>query len=75
MIEDFEAFEKTIHFLHKDRDEYHAKLKGLVEFCNWLARDMPWKLRDAIEELDKVKTHPSMVRFILLYEEMMKRFK
>ena len=52
VVEYYEVFKKTIDFLQKDRDGYRAKLNGLVEFCNWLAKDMPWKLRDAIEDLD-----------------------
>lgn len=74
MIEDYKAFKITIDFLQKDKDEYHTKLNGLVEFCNLSAKDMPWKLRDAMEELDKGNTHPSVVSFILLYKEMLRRF-
>lgn len=34
-------------------DKYRPKLNGLVEFCNWEAKDTPCKLRDAMEELNK----------------------
>lgn len=69
VIEDFEALKKTIHFLHKYRDEYRVKLKGLVESYNWFARDMPWKLRDVIEELGRDNTHLVVVNFIFSVKE------
>lgn len=47
----------------------------MVEFCIWLTIDMYWKLRDALEEMDKDNTHPSAFNFILFYEGMVQRFK
>lgn len=47
----------------------------LVEFYNWAAKDMPWKLRDVMEELNKDNTHPVEVSFILLCRELLRRFK
>lgn len=52
MVEDYDIFKKTIDFLQKDKDGYSAKLNGLVDFYNWLAQDMPWRLREALEGLD-----------------------
>lgn len=75
VIEDYESFKRTIDFLQKDRDEYRAELNGLIELCNCSAKDMPWKLRDAMEEFDRDNTHPTMVSFILLCKEMLRRFK
>lgn len=43
-----DTYEGTIYFLHVGRDGYREKLTILVEFCNWLIEDMPWKLRDAL---------------------------
>lgn len=36
---------------------------------------MLWKLRDVVEELDRDNTHTFVISFILLHEEMTKRFK
>lgn len=68
-------FKKTIDFLQGDRDKYRAKLNGLVEFYNWAAEDMSWKLRDAVEELREDSTHPTIINFIMLCKELFKRFK
>lgn len=47
----------------------------MVEFCNWLTIDMPWKLRDALKDMDKDNAHPSAFNFVLFCEGMMQRFK
>ena len=47
----------------------------LVEFYNWEAKDMPWKLRDVMEELNEDNTHPVEVSVILLCRELLRRFK
>ncbi|XP_050901996.1 uncharacterized protein LOC127109164 [Lathyrus oleraceus] len=75
MIEDYESFKKTIDFLQGDRDKFRAKLDGLVGFCNWAAKELPWKLRDAVEELKEDSTPPAIISFILLCRGFMKRFK
>ena len=75
VIKDYESLKRIIDFLQGDMDKYHAKLNGLVEFFNWEAKDMPWKLRDAMEELNEDNTHPVVVSFILLYRELLRRFK
>ena len=75
VVEDYKVFKKTIDFLQKDRNGYRAKLNGLVEFSNWLSRYMPWKLGDAVEELDQDNNHSTMISFFFPCEEMMKRFK
>lgn len=75
VVEDYESFKKTIDFLQGDRDKYRAKLNGLVEFCNWEAEDMPWKLRDAVEELKEDNTHLAIISFIMLCKELLRRFK
>lgn len=61
--------------MQKDKDGYRAKLNGLVEFCNWLAQDMPWRLREAVEGLDQDNMHPVVVSFVMLCDGMLKRFK
>lgn len=53
-----DSYEKTISFLHAERNGYRAKLTSLVEFCNWLTNGVPWKSRDALENMDKDNTHP-----------------
>lgn len=75
VIEDYDTFRKTIDFLQKDKDGYRSKLNDLVEFCNWLAQDMPWRLREALEGLDQGDTHPAMVGFVMMCEGMVLRFK
>lgn len=75
VIEDYDTFRKTIDFLQKDKDGYCAKLNDLVEFCNWMARDIPWRLREVVEGLDQDDTHPPAVYFVMMCEGMVKRFK
>ncbi|XP_050889226.1 uncharacterized protein LOC127094432 [Lathyrus oleraceus] len=75
VIEDYESFKKTIDFLQGDRDKFRAKLDGLVGFCNWAAKELPWKLRDAVEELREDSTPPAIISFILLCKRLLKRFK
>lgn len=75
MIEECDTFKKTIDFLQKDKDGYLSKLNGLVEFCNWLAQDMPWRLREVVEGLDQDNTHHVVVGFVMMCEGMLKRFK
>ena len=74
MIEDYESFKKTIDFLQGDRDKFRAKLDGLVGFCNWAAKELPWKLRDAVEELKEDSTPPAIINFVLLCKGLLKRF-
>ena len=75
VIEDYESFKRTIDFLQGDRDKYRATLHGMVEFYNWAAKDMPWKLRHAMEELNEDNTHPAVIICILLCRELLRRFK
>ncbi|XP_050896455.1 uncharacterized protein LOC127103232 [Lathyrus oleraceus] len=74
VIEDYESFKKTIDFLQGDKDTFRAKLDGLVGFCNWAAKELPWKLRDAVEELKEDSTPPAIISFILLCKGLLKRF-
>ncbi|KAI5433216.1 hypothetical protein KIW84_020481 [Lathyrus oleraceus] len=74
VIEDYESFKKTIDFLQGDRDKFRAKLDGLVEFCNWAAKELPWRLRDAVEELKEDSTPPAIINFVLLCKGLLKRF-
>ncbi|KAI5424663.1 hypothetical protein KIW84_030740 [Lathyrus oleraceus] len=74
VIEDYESFKKTIDFLQGDRDKFRAKLDGLVEFCNWAAKELSWRLRDAVEELKEDSTPPTIINFVLLYKGLLKRF-
>lgn len=60
MIEDYESFKRTIDFLQGDMDKYRAKLNELVESCNWVAKDMPRKLREGMKELNDDNTRPAM---------------
>ncbi|KAI5388637.1 hypothetical protein KIW84_074350 [Lathyrus oleraceus] len=74
VIEDYESFKKTIDFLQGDKDKFRAKLDGLVGFCNWAAKELPWRLRDAIEELKEDSTPPAIINFVLLCKGLLKRF-
>ncbi|KAI5384513.1 hypothetical protein KIW84_071495 [Lathyrus oleraceus] len=74
VIEDYESFKKTIDFLQGDRDKFRAKLDGLVGFCNWEAKELPWRLRDAVEELKEDSTPPAIINFVLLCKGLLKRF-
>ncbi|KAI5402269.1 hypothetical protein KIW84_050040 [Lathyrus oleraceus] len=69
-----DARESTISFLQGDRDTFRAKLDGLVGFCNWAAKEFPWRLRDAIEELKEDNTPPAIINFVLLCKGLLKRF-
>ncbi|XP_050875698.1 uncharacterized protein LOC127079344 [Lathyrus oleraceus] len=75
VIEDYESFKKTIDFLQGDRDKFRVKLDGLVGFCNWAAKELPWKLRDAVEELKEDSTPLAIISFILPCRGLLKRFK
>ncbi|KAI5445919.1 hypothetical protein KIW84_013954 [Lathyrus oleraceus] len=74
VIEDYESFKKTIDCLQGDRDKFRAKLNGLVGFCNWAAKELPWRLRDAVEELKEDSTPPAIINFVLLCKGLLKRF-
>ncbi|KAI5403843.1 hypothetical protein KIW84_051118 [Lathyrus oleraceus] len=74
VIEDYESFKKTINFLQGDRDKFRAKLDGLVGFCNWAAKELPWRLRDTVEELKEDSTPPAIINFVLLCKGLLKRF-
>ncbi|KAI5396864.1 hypothetical protein KIW84_062915 [Lathyrus oleraceus] len=74
VIEDYESFKKTIDFLQGDRDKFRAKLDGLVGFCNWAAEELPWRLRDAVEELKEDSTPPAIINFVMLCKGLLKRF-
>ncbi|KAI5384360.1 hypothetical protein KIW84_071392 [Lathyrus oleraceus] len=74
VIKDYESFKKTIDFLQGDRDKFRAKLDGLVGFCNWAAKELPWRLRDAVEELKEDSTPPAIINFLLLCKGLLKRF-
>lgn len=75
VIEDYDTFRKIIDFLQKDKDGYHVKLNDLVEFYSWMARDIPWRLRETVEGLDQDGTHPAVVVFVMMCKGMVKRFK
>lgn len=59
-------------FLHSQRNEYREKFNSLVEFCNWLTKDMPLMVRCALEDLDDDNIPPTMISFVLFYEDMIK---
>ncbi|XP_050876346.1 uncharacterized protein LOC127080058 [Lathyrus oleraceus] len=65
---------KTIDFLQGDKDKFRAKLDGLVGFCNWAAKELPWRLRDTVEELKEDSTPQPIISFILLCKGLLKRF-
>lgn len=54
---------------------YRAKYDGLVRFCNELVKEVPWRLDDALEDIDESNTPPSILRFVYICERMMTRFK
>ena len=74
VIEDYDTFRRTINFLQEDKDGYRTKLNSLVEFCNWTTREIPWRLREAVEGLDQHGTHPAVINFVMMCEGMVKRF-
>ncbi|CAK8561578.1 unnamed protein product [Lathyrus sativus] len=74
LARDVAAYEQSIHIMKDNRDAYRNKLNGLVEFCNWLAKDLIWKHRDAMEAIDD-STAPAIYEFICVCKEMLARFK
>lgn len=52
--------------MHVDRDGYLENFSSLVKFYNWIIRDMLWKLRDALEDLDMHNTHLLVIIIIFL---------
>lgn len=67
--------EGTIQFLQAQRNEYRDKMTSIIEFLNWLTKDVPLMLRCALEDVDDKDVPPSVISFVLLCEDMMKRFK
>lgn len=70
-----DEYECTINLLQPSLDAYRTKLANLIEFCNVVAIDLPWKLENALEDMDENNTHPSARDLVLLCERMMRRFK
>lgn len=71
MNEILDEYERTINLLQPTIVTYRMKLANLVEFCNGMARDLPWRLDNALEDMDENNTHPSARDLVLLCERMM----
>lgn len=70
-----DTYECTINLLQPTVVTYWTKLAKLLEFCNGVARDLPWRLENALEDMDENTTHPSVCNIIFLCDRMMQRFK
>ncbi|KAI5419035.1 hypothetical protein KIW84_043299 [Lathyrus oleraceus] len=66
--------ESVSYWKNQLEDKFRAKLDGLVGFCNWVAKELPWRLRDAVEELKEDSTPPAIINFVLLCKGLLKRF-
>ncbi|KAI5389830.1 hypothetical protein KIW84_075223 [Lathyrus oleraceus] len=65
-----DEYKCTINLLQPSLDAYRTKLANLIEFCNGVAIDLPWKLENALEDMDENNTHPSARDLVLLCERM-----
>lgn len=74
-----DTYANSIDLLQPIAAMYRAKYDCLVRFYNELRfkveLEVPWKLEDDLEDVDECATPYSILRFIYLYELMMKRFK
>lgn len=70
-----DTYEHTIKLLHPTVATYCTKLASLIEFCNSVTRDLPWRLDNNLKDMDGNDTHPTMCNLVLICERMMWRFK
>lgn len=70
-----DTYEHTIKLIQSVVDAHYIKLDNLIEFCNGVVRDLPWKLNNALEDKDENNTHHLACQLVLLCERMMRRFK
>lgn len=70
-----DTYGKSINILQPTATVYRAKYDGLVRFCNEFTREVPWRLKDSLEDADESITPHSILRFVHLCEQMIKRFK
>lgn len=64
-----DTYEHTINLLQPTVVTYRTKLTNLIEFYNSVAMDQPWRLDNALEDMDENNTHPSVCHLILLVRE------
>lgn len=60
MISLFDTYAGSINLLQPVSAMYRAKFDCLVRFCNELTKEVPWKLDDALEDVDE-KTTPHYI--------------
>lgn len=70
-----DTYERTINLLQPTVATYPTKLANLIEFYNSMAIYLPWRLDNALEDMDENNNHPLVCHIVLLYEIMMRRFK
>lgn len=66
-----DEYEHTINLLQPSVVTYHTQLDNLIELCNGMARDLPRKLDNPLEDMDENNTRPSARDLVFLYERMM----
>lgn len=54
---------------------YYGRYANLVNICNRLVVDIPWRLRSAIEDLENNQVPPAVRDFLLLCKDVVEHFQ
>lgn len=62
--------------IQEDHNElYYRKYADLVDVCNRLVIDVPWRLRSALEDLESSRVPPAVEDFLFLCKGVVEHFQ
>ena len=67
--------DEIVSFLEEQNEHFYWKYSGMVDMCNHLIVDVPWRLRSALEDLEGNKIPPAVSDFLFLCQDAVNRFK
>ena len=67
--------DEIMSFLEEQNAHFYGKYSGMVDMCNRLIVDVPWRLRSALEDLEGNQIPPAVSEFLFLCQDVVNRFK
>ena len=67
--------DETVSFLEEQNEYFYRRYRDMVDMCNRLVVDVPWRLRSALEDLEDNQVPPAVSDFLFLCQDMVNRFK
>ena len=67
--------DETVSFLEEQNEYFYRRYRDMVDMCNRLVVDVPWRLRSALEDLEDNQVPPAVSEFLFLCQDVVNRFK